>query len=53
MTVIVTGHTINKVLYVLEVLDRHNFDRVEVNNSLDTLYTKVFAVPHHKENEVQ
>ncbi|XP_077555179.1 mediator of RNA polymerase II transcription subunit 12-like protein isoform X10 [Haemaphysalis longicornis] len=37
------GTTITRVLGVLDALDRHSFDRVDTTNSLDTLYTKVFA----------
>ena len=37
------GFTISRVLNVLEDLDRHNFDVVEVDSSIDTLYAKVFA----------
>ncbi|XP_052783955.1 mediator of RNA polymerase II transcription subunit 12-like protein isoform X1 [Mya arenaria] len=37
-----TGYTMGKVLNVLDTLDRHNFDRVENNNSLESLYNKIF-----------
>ncbi|KAH8042864.1 hypothetical protein HPB51_026129 [Rhipicephalus microplus] len=37
------GTTITRVLGVLDALDRHSFDRVDATNSLDTLYSKVFA----------
>lgn len=47
------GFTITKVLDVLDTLDRHNFDKVENNNSLDSLYHKIFATTHNKDgNEV-
>lgn len=36
------GSTIQQVLNALDALDRHNFDRVDSNNSLDSLYSKVF-----------
>ena len=32
-----------RVLDVLESLDRHDFDVVEVESSIDTLYKKVFC----------
>ncbi|CAN8021551.1 unnamed protein product, partial [Ixodes persulcatus] len=37
------GTTITRVLGALDALDRHSFDRVEANNSLDTLYAKIFS----------
>ncbi|GFV97760.1 mediator of RNA polymerase II transcription subunit 12-like protein [Trichonephila clavipes] len=43
------GSTIQQVLNALDALDRHNFDRVDSGNSLDTLYVKVFPVPANKE----
>ncbi|XP_069105326.1 mediator of RNA polymerase II transcription subunit 12-like protein isoform X3 [Argopecten irradians] len=43
------GFTISKRLEVLDMLDRHNFDKVDSNNSLDTLYNKVFSVHQAKE----
>lgn len=33
----------------LDALDRHNFDRVDSSNTLDTLYAKVFPVPANKD----
>uniref|UniRef100_A0A2R5LGN9 Putative thyroid hormone receptor-associated protein complex subunit n=1 Tax=Ornithodoros turicata TaxID=34597 RepID=A0A2R5LGN9_9ACAR len=36
------GTTIGRVLNALDALDRHSFDRVDVSNSLDTLYSKIF-----------
>ncbi|KAI5713129.1 hypothetical protein M8J76_012279 [Diaphorina citri] len=45
-----SGQTINKILGVLDALDRHAFERVDANNSLDTLYSKVFLPPGTKEN---
>jgi mediator of RNA polymerase II transcription subunit 12 len=42
-----------KVLNVLDMLDRHNFDKVESNNCLDSLYNKIFTVTQNKDgNEV-
>ena len=43
------GHTIAKVLDVLDTLDRHNFHKVENDSSLDTLYDKIFTANLHKE----
>lgn len=37
------GSTVNKLLTVLDSLDRQCFDKVEANNSLDTLYPKIFS----------
>ena len=37
------------MLDVLDTLDRHNFDKVENNNSLDSLYNKIFAVSQAKD----
>nr|KAG5692294.1 hypothetical protein BaRGS_009504 [Batillaria attramentaria] len=49
-----TGYTISKVLHVLDVLDRHCFDRVDSNNSLDILYNKILAISTSKDgNEAQ
>ncbi|XP_030027679.1 mediator of RNA polymerase II transcription subunit 12 isoform X3 [Manduca sexta] len=43
-----------RVLAVLEALDRHCFDRVDPNNSLDTLYKEVFAncTPPSKDSNI-
>lgn len=48
----VSGVTTVKVLNALDALDRHSFERVDANNSLDTLYTKIFpaAYPNPKES---
>ncbi|GIY30273.1 mediator of RNA polymerase II transcription subunit 12-like protein [Caerostris extrusa] len=43
------GSTIQQVLNALDGLDRHNFDRVDSANSLDTLYAKVFSIPANKD----
>lgn len=32
------------------MLDRHNFEKVESNNSLDSLYNKIFAAGHSKDS---
>lgn len=45
-----SGNTINKILVVLDALDRHSFERVDASNSMDTLYSKVFLPPGTKEN---
>lgn len=39
-----------KILNVLDALDRHSFERIDQNNSLDTLYNKLFLPPNLKEN---
>ncbi|CAG5095064.1 Similar to kto: Mediator of RNA polymerase II transcription subunit 12 (Drosophila melanogaster) [Cotesia congregata] len=39
------GMTTTKVLSALDALDRHKFDKMDVNNSLDTLYVKIFTPP--------
>ncbi|XP_014668472.1 PREDICTED: mediator of RNA polymerase II transcription subunit 12-like protein [Priapulus caudatus] len=36
------GHAMQRVLSVLEALDRHSFDRSDANNCLDVLYNKIF-----------
>ncbi|KAL3848034.1 hypothetical protein ACJMK2_018917 [Sinanodonta woodiana] len=43
------GFTISKVLDVLDTLDRHNFNKVEVNNCLESLYNKIFSINQNKE----
>ncbi|XP_064639525.1 mediator of RNA polymerase II transcription subunit 12-like protein isoform X2 [Lineus longissimus] len=45
-----TGHTMTRVLSVLDTLDRHNFERAESNNCLDSLYNKIFHPPHSKDS---
>lgn len=47
----VAGSTINRVLGALDSLDRHCFDRVDSNNSLDTLYNKIFGSSKETTNE--
>ena len=45
------GDTISRILSVLEILDRHNFDRVEqaMSTSIDSLYQKVFSTEKIKD----
>ena len=45
-----TGFTISRVLNVLQDLDRHNFDVMEFDSSIDTLYNKVFDSAHIDKN---
>lgn len=41
-----TGNSTVKLLTILDTLDSYFFDRMDVNNSLDTLYAKIFpALP--------
>lgn len=35
-----------KVLNALDALDRHSFERIDANNSLETLYAKIFPAPN-------
>ncbi|XP_023221820.1 mediator of RNA polymerase II transcription subunit 12-like protein [Centruroides sculpturatus] len=45
------GATIQRVLNALDTLDRHFFNKVDVGNSLDTLYAKIFpAVSERDQN---
>ena len=37
------GNTVNKLLSVLDSLDRQCFDKLDSNNSIDTLYSKIFS----------
>ncbi|XP_054168464.1 mediator of RNA polymerase II transcription subunit 12-like protein isoform X2 [Oppia nitens] len=37
------GTTVNKLLTVLDSLDRHCFDKLDANNSMDTLFSKIFT----------
>lgn len=39
-----------KILNVLDALDRHSFERIDQNNSLDTLYNKIFILSNSKDN---
>uniref|UniRef100_H3A096 Mediator complex subunit 12L n=1 Tax=Latimeria chalumnae TaxID=7897 RepID=H3A096_LATCH len=47
----VAGFPIYKVLHILEVLDRHCFDRSDSSNSLDTLYHKIFWPNQSKDSQ--
>lgn len=38
----ITGKSTVKLLTILDTLDSYFFDRMDVNNSLDTLYAKIF-----------
>ena len=49
---ITTGYVINRVLTVLDILDRHNFDCVEMNGCMELLYNKIFPATHAKDTEV-
>ncbi|XP_062609383.1 mediator of RNA polymerase II transcription subunit 12-like protein isoform X4 [Saccostrea cucullata] len=44
------GNTITRVLEVLDTLDRHNFDKEDTVNSLDTLYHKIFTANQVKDS---
>ncbi|XP_056005371.1 mediator of RNA polymerase II transcription subunit 12-like protein isoform X2 [Ostrea edulis] len=44
------GNTITRVLEVLDTLDRHNFDKEDTLNSLETLYHKIFTANQTKDN---
>ncbi|XP_034328936.1 mediator of RNA polymerase II transcription subunit 12-like protein isoform X5 [Magallana gigas] len=44
------GNTITRVLEVLDTLDRHNFDKEDISNSLDTLYHKIFTATQTKDS---
>ena len=37
------GEMTSRVLQVLECLDRHSFDKVDITNNLDSLYAKIFS----------
>ena len=39
-----TGNVVNRLLSLLDFLDKHLFDRISSTNSFDTLYNKIF--PH-------
>lgn len=36
------GGLVNRLLTVLEILDKHNFDKIDSSNSIDILYQKIF-----------
>uniref|UniRef100_A0A0A9YNL5 Mediator of RNA polymerase II transcription subunit 12 n=1 Tax=Lygus hesperus TaxID=30085 RepID=A0A0A9YNL5_LYGHE len=44
------GVTTQRVLSALDALDRHSFYKIDTNNSLSTLYTKIFPDPPDKNN---
>lgn len=39
----VAGIRMQKILNALDALDSHNFDRVDNNNCLDTLFSNIFV----------
>jgi mediator of RNA polymerase II transcription subunit 12 len=39
----ISGNSTVKLLNILDTLDSYFFDRMDVNNSLDTLYSKIFS----------
>lgn len=47
------GSILQKVLATLEPLDKHNFDKIDSSNSLDTLYSQIFTCPPVKEDPVE
>lgn len=48
------GPTLQKILAALEAIDSFSFDKVDVSNCMETLYTKIFAsTPICKENPVE
>lgn len=44
------GKVVNRLLGVLEYLDKHLFDKVSSSNSVDSLYSKIFH-PLHQQND--
>lgn len=36
------GGLVNRLLTVMDLLDKHNFDKIDSNNSIDILYHKIF-----------
>lgn len=49
----ILGSTLQKVLAALDALDRHFFDKSDVNNSIESMYSKIFAgVQICKENPI-
>ncbi len=38
----VAGIKMQKILNTLDALDSHNFERIDQNNSIDTLYNSIF-----------
>lgn len=46
-----TGNSTVKLLTILDTLDSYFFDRMDVNNSLDTLHAKIFPpLPEHSKD---
>lgn len=40
-----------KILNTLDALDSHNFERIDLNNSIDTLYNNIFPpIPEKQTN---
>ena len=50
MVSFLVGQTISRVLNVLDALDRHNFDKVELSGNMESLYNKVFGPSQNKDN---
>ncbi|KAF7269352.1 mediator complex subunit kohtalo isoform X2 [Rhynchophorus ferrugineus] len=46
------GTVTTRVLSALDALDRHRFDKMDLTNSLDTLYIKVFSGSGDQENAI-
>lgn len=46
---VLTGFTIGRVLHTLEVLDNHSFEKSDFNNSLDSLYNRIFGSGQSKD----
>uniref|UniRef100_A0A3P9HYA9 Mediator complex subunit 12 n=1 Tax=Oryzias latipes TaxID=8090 RepID=A0A3P9HYA9_ORYLA len=44
-----TAFTIGRVLHTLEVLDNHSFEKSDFNNSLDSLYNRIFGSGQSKD----
>lgn len=36
------GSLVNRLLTVMDILDKHNFDKIDAINSIDILYSKIF-----------
>lgn len=48
-----TGSPTTRLLEILDILDRHSFDRIEANNTLDVLYSRIFTpIPQVQPDEV-
>lgn len=46
---LLAGFTIGRVLHTLEVLDNHSFEKSDFNNSLDSLYNRIFGSGQSKD----